>query len=140
VRTAAVLCVLALIAAGCGAGETDSSKSFDGQERAVARAVEDLEKAGRDGKEREICSQLLSERLLAAVRKQGTNCVTAVKEALEDTDSFDLEVEDVTINGERASAKVKSGRAGGSEKTDTLGLQREGAEWKIASLGGGGST
>ena len=136
-KTVAAL-VLILAVTGCGAAASDSSKSFDGEERAVARAVEDLEQAGRDGSEKRVCSELLAASLLTALEKQGTTCTTAVKEALQDTDSFDLDVEDVTIGGTRATAKVKSGRSGDSQKTDTLTLARDGSAWKIASLGGAG--
>ncbi|MGH2840451.1 MAG: hypothetical protein ACRDKY_06460, partial [Solirubrobacteraceae bacterium] len=62
------------------------------------------------------------------------NCTTAVKEALEDTDSFDLKVQDVVLSGPRARAKVESGRSGSSQKVDTLTLERDGSVWKIASL------
>jgi len=120
--------------AGCGAAARDSSKSFNGEERTVARVMEDLEKAGRDGDEKKICTKLLSKTLLAALKKQGTNCTTAVKEAIEDTDSFDLKVQDVKISGPHATVKVKSGATGSSEKTDQLDLEREGSTWKIASL------
>lgn len=135
-KTVAALCVLSFAVAGCGAAASDSSKSFDGQERAVARAVEDLEQAGRDGSEKRICKELFAASLLKALDKQGTNCTTAVKEGLRDADSYDMEVQDVTISGTRATAKVKSGRSGESQKTDTLALAREGSAWKIASLRG----
>jgi hypothetical protein len=133
-RTAAALCVLAVAVTGCGAGASDSSKDFKGDKRAAARTVEDLEKAGADKKDKKICTELFSTSLLAALKKEGTNCRTAVKEALEDTDSFELKVEDVTLSGPQARVKVKSGRAGSDQKTDTLTLQREGSAWKIASL------
>jgi hypothetical protein len=133
-RTAAALCVLAIAVVGCGGAASDSSKSFDGEKREVARTVEDLEKAGRDKSEKKICGELFSERLLASLKKQGTNCTTAVKEALEDTDSFDLKVEEVNLSGPSARVKVESGRAGSGEKTDTLTLDRDGSTWKISSL------
>ncbi len=135
-RTAAALCVLAVAVAGCGASASDSSKNFDGQERSVARTIEDLEKAGRDGAEGTVCTKLFSETLLAALKKQGTNCTTAVKEALEDTDAFDLKVEDVKISGTTATAKVKSGRSGSDQKEDTITLEQQASAWKIVSLGG----
>ncbi|MDX6689426.1 MAG: hypothetical protein QOG15_883 [Solirubrobacteraceae bacterium] len=138
-RTAAVLCALlvAVSAAGCGAGSTDSSKGFSGEKRTVAKAVENFEQASRDGNEKRICTELLSGTLLAALKKQGTNCTTAVKEALKDTDSFDLKVKGVTISGPRASVKVESGSSS-DKKTDTLTLEREGSTWKISSLGAAG--
>lgn len=133
-RTAAALCVLAVAVVGCGGAASDSSKSFDGEKRTVARTVEDLEKAGKDREEKKICGELFSKSLLAALKKQGTNCPTAVKEALKDTDSFDLKVQEVTLSGPSARVKVQSGRAGSSQKTDTLTLDRDGSAWKISSL------
>jgi hypothetical protein len=46
---------------------------------------------------------------------------------------MDLTVDDVTISGEKASAKVTSG-TGDSKKTDTLELEKSGAAWRISSL------
>ncbi len=136
-RTAAILSVVALAVVGCGSGATDSAEDFEGEERAVARTIEQLEDAGRDSAERRICADLLADSLLDRLEKAGTNCTTAVREALEDTDSFDIKVDDVTINGDSATARVTSGRSGGDEESDTLTLQRDGARWKISSLTAG---
>ncbi len=136
-RTAAILSVVALTVVGCGSGATDSAEDFEGEERAVARTIEQLEDAGRDSAERRICADLLADSLLDRLEKAGTNCTTAVREALEDTDSFDIKVDDVTINGDSATARVTSGRSGGNEQSDTLTLQRDGARWKISSLTAG---
>ncbi len=132
-RPALVLCALAVALAACGAAPRDSAKEFDGAERSVAATVEDLESAARGNDPDAVCSKLLSERLLATLRQQGTRCVTAVKQAFQDADSFDLTVDDVSIRGDRASAKVVSG-TGSKEKTDTLQLERVGAGWRISSL------
>ena len=137
-RPVAALCLLALAVAGCGAAAQDSSEDFDGAERIVAVAVEDLEEAGRDDEGRRICEDLLADSLLARLREAGTTCRTAVDEALEDADSFDIEVDDVTIRGARATVRVTSG-SGDEEETDTLLLEREGRNvWKVASLGAAG--
>lgn len=132
-RPALVLCALAIALTACGAAPRDSAKEFEGAERGVAATVEDLESAARDDDPDTVCSKLLAERLLATLREQGTRCVTAVKQAFQDADSLDLTVDDVSIRGERASAKVISGR-GSKEKTDTLQLEKVGAGWRIASL------
>ncbi|MBW3653751.1 MAG: nuclear transport factor 2 family protein, partial [Actinobacteria bacterium] len=79
------------------------------------------------------CTTLLSERLLATLKEQGTNCTTAVREAFNDASSTDLTVEDVTISGDTATAKVTSG-SGSNEKTDTLQLEKAGTGWRISSL------
>ena len=133
-RPALALCVLALALSACGSSTPrDSAEEFQGAERAVAAAVEAMETAARDDDARELCTKLFSERLLSALKAQGTNCTTAVREAFDDASSKDLTVEDVTISGDTATAKVTSG-AGSNEKTDTLELQRAGSAWKIASL------
>jgi hypothetical protein len=135
VRFAAAFCLVAVAVAGCGATPKDSSKDFKGDERTVAAVVEKLESTARKGDEAKICTQLLTPSLLDTLSKQGTNCKTAVREALKDTDSFDLQVQAVTIRGDKATVKVTSG-SGSNKKTDTLELERVGNAWKIASLGG----
>jgi hypothetical protein len=134
VRCAAALCLVALAVVGCGSAPKDSSKDFKGDERAVAAVVEDLETTARKEDEAKICTKLLSPSLLRALSKQGTNCRTAVRDAVKDTDSFDVQVDDVTIRATKATVKVTSG-SGSNEKSDTLELERIGNAWKIASLG-----
>ena len=123
----------ALVLAGCGAAERDSAKKFSGQKAAVAKVVEDLESAARAKDPGKVCSALLDDRLLAALRDQGTNCKTGTKDAFEDADSFDLTVKDITIRGTAASAKLTAG-TGSDEKDYTLELARDGSVWKISSL------
>jgi hypothetical protein len=133
-RPLAALCLLAFVVAGCGAAPRDSAKDFKGDEQKVAAVVERLEKAARDDDPALVCKQLLSAKLLAALRAQGTNCNTGVKQAFKDADSFDLTVDDVSIGGTTAKTKVKY-RSLSDDKTTTLILDREGNVWKISSLG-----
>ncbi len=137
-RSLAALCLLALALAGCGAAPRDSAEDFKGDERDVANVVERLEKAARDDDPGLVCKTLLSAKLVAALRKQGTNCNTAVKEAFRDADSLDLTVDDVTIRATTATAKVKYTSLS-KDKTATLTLEREGAAWRISSLGSASS-
>jgi hypothetical protein len=134
VRTFAILSLVALAIAGCGGGAPrDSATEFKGEKRKVAAPVEALEKAARAGESGTVCTKLLTDRLLAQLKDQGTICTTAVKEAFKDADSFDLTVDEVTISGDKATAKVISG-TGSGKKTDTLDLARDGAAWKIDEL------
>ncbi len=133
-RAALAICLLALALAACGAAApSNSAEEFSGAERAVAAAVENVEDAARENDARRLCTTLLSERLLATLKEQGTNCTTAVREAFNDASSTDLTVEDVTISGDTATAKVTSG-SGSNEKTDTLQLEKAGTGWRISSL------
>ncbi|MGI8728619.1 MAG: nuclear transport factor 2 family protein [Solirubrobacteraceae bacterium] len=132
-RTVLAICLLTLAVAGCGAAGGDSAEDFEGEKQQVAATVEGIEEAALADEPGKVCEALLSGALLATLKKQGTNCETAVSDAFDDADSFDLAVEDVEIDGDKATAKVASGR-GDSKKTDTLDLVRDESAWKIASL------
>lgn len=131
-RPSAALCVLALAVAGCGAAPRDSAQDFKGDERPVAAVPEHLESAARDDKPDVVCKQLLSAKLLEVLRKQGTDCKTAVKEAFQDAGSYDITVRDVAIRGTHATVKV-SYRRGSDDKNATLELDRDGSAWKISA-------
>lgn len=133
-RTAVALSLCVVTLSACGsAAPRDSAEEFKGQERAVAAAVEGMEDAARKNEPERLCTRLLSDRLLATLEEQGTNCTTAVRDAFKDASSKDLTVDDVTISGNTATAKVTSG-SGSQEKTDTLELEKAGAAWRISSL------
>jgi hypothetical protein len=132
-RSALVLCLLALTLASCAGAAKDSSKDFKGPESGVAATVETLETAARDKDTGETCTKLFSAGLLATIKAHGKNCQSAVKDAFKDADSLDLSVDDVSITGTKATAKVTSG-TGSNKKTDTLALEKVGAVWRISSL------
>jgi hypothetical protein len=132
-RPALLLCVLSLVLAACGAESRDSAGEFTGAQRGVAAAVEDLESAARKNESEKACTKLLSARLLATLKERGTDCETALEDAFRDADTLDLTVEEVTIRGTTASAKVTSGK-GEQKRTDTLELEKVGAAWRISSL------
>ena len=133
-RSALALCLVALTLSACGAAAPrDSAEEFSGEKRAVAAAVEDMEEAARKNDSDRLCTKLLSEELLAAVKEEGINCVTAIRDAFKDASSKDLTVEDVSIRGDAATVEVTSGE-GSNEKTDKLELEKAGANWRISSL------
>src|SRR5687768_433809 len=105
-RSALALCLLAMTLAACGAAPRDSAEEFKGEQAAVASAVEDLESAARDNDAGQACTKLFSSGLLATIKEQGKNCETAVEDAFTDADLVDLTVEQVSINGTKATVKV----------------------------------
>ncbi len=132
-RPVLLLCVLSLALAACGAESGDSAEEFKGAERGVASAVEDLESAARENDGAKVCTRLFAASLLASIKEKGNDCAAALEDAFRDADSLDLKVDDITISGTKASAKVTSG-TGGKKKTDTLELEKVGAAWRISSL------
>lgn len=131
--TALLALLAALTLAACGSAGTDSSGDFEGQEREVASTVEDLQSAAADDDASEICRTLLAKSLLDRLGGAGSGCQKAVDTALDATDTTELNVESVQVNGTNATARVESG-SGDSATTRTVQLTREGSNWKIATL------
>jgi hypothetical protein len=134
VRTLSALVALlaALTLAACGSAGTDSSKDFEGTDRDVASAVEDLQSAAADDDASQICRELLAKSLLDKLGSADT-CQRAVGKAIDAADTDELEVQSVRVNGANATARVKSGTGDGATTRDVQ-LTREGSNWKIASL------
>ena len=121
--------VLGLTAAGCAASNNSATK-FQGAERDVAKAVDDLGTAGKRKDDSRICTKLLTSELAAQMKSAGTTCEQELSDAMADADDYDLTVKDVSISGPTATAQVEN-----NDKTYTLRLQKVGADWRIASLG-----
>src|SRR3954468_4403386 len=134
-RPAALLLLLVIAIAGCGKqGQTSSVDKFTNpDERAVAQKVEDLEDAGKRNKPADICSDILAQTLVTQLDAAGTDCATEMKKAIEDANDFDLEVRKVTISGATATADVKRGQDGPTEKME---FARENGQWRATSLSG----
>jgi hypothetical protein len=129
----AVPLVLAALAAGCGASGS-SAGEFEGEERRVADVVEKLQSAGETGDAAEICSDVLASDLREEMQAAGVNCEQELDKAIQDADDFELEVEDVNITGDTATARVR-GREGDEETVRTFEFQREEGGWRATSLG-----
>jgi hypothetical protein len=132
-RLAALIGVLAL--AGCGAQpEQNSAEKFPaGAERDVAQKVEDLQEAGEDRKPEDICSQILARSLVTQLEAAGADCAEEMEKAIDDADEFDLDVQEVEVSGNTATATVRRGEDG---PTETMEFAREGNQWRATSLSG----
>jgi Putative lumazine-binding len=133
-RTLALLLAAAGLATGCGASGSDSASDFSGVKKDVANAVEDLESAARSSDETKICRDLLTSSLIDALRTASRrSCDSAISDALDDADTFNLTVKSVTVAGTTATVVVDSKE---KDSDDTFRLAKVGGRWKIASLGG----
>jgi len=130
----AVPLVLAVLAYGC-TGSPSSAGDFEGEEKRVAEVVEQLESAGETGDAAEICDDVLSRELREQIQEAGSSCEQELDKAISDADDFDLDVEDVTIQGDSATAKVK-GRDGGEDRVRDFEFVREGRDWRATNLDG----
>jgi len=123
--------VLPLAVAGCGEAQDTSLEKFQGDQRAVAQKVEDLQEAGEGRKPEDICSNILSRTVVDQLEAASTDCADEMKKAIEDVDDYDLETRKVTVQGDQATAEVRQGSDG---PTTTMQFVREGDQWRAVSL------
>ena len=130
---AAILAFGAALAVGA-CGQPSSAGNFGGEEKTVATVIEDLQRDGERHQADDICDKLLTQALQEKVKAGSSSCGAEMKKALEDADAFDLEVQDVTVSGTTATAKVE-GADEGDGVIRTIGLEKVGNSWRIASFG-----
>ena len=129
---ATVLSAAALALAGCGASAS-SAGNFAGAERDVADQVEALQSAGESRDGAKLCDDVLARELRERMAARGSTCAEQVEQAMADADDFRIDVEDVTIQGARATARVRA-RSDGAERQKTIALVRERGGWRVSSL------
>ena len=120
--------------AGCtqaGTKNSDSTKDFTGDQKAVASTVEDLQTAAKDRKGTTICADLVTAELRDKI--SAGDCPKVVKDAVRDTDEVDLQVKTVKVTGDTAVASVKE-KTGGNDRIRTIELQKVAGRWRISAL------
>jgi Putative lumazine-binding len=127
VRFLAGVVALALLA-GCGdAGPTPEDQ--------VRTTVSDFGRATAAKDYAMLCDRLLAPRLVEEVTAVGLPCEAALKRGLEKVREPRLTIGRVHIEGDHASAEVRTTAAGEKPSKDTLRLVNVNGTWKISSLG-----
>jgi hypothetical protein len=131
---AGIFVALALGAAGCG-GESSSAAKYEGEERAIAETVEEMQTAGGRNDAAKLCRELIARGLREKIASGGTSCDKELEKAIRDADMFELDVREVTVSGRTARATVR-GRTG-NEKTTTKTFEfvMEDGRWRASSFG-----
>jgi hypothetical protein len=134
-RLVALLVALPFALGACGQSAKNSAGDFQGDQKDVAQTVEDLQSFARKGDAAKICTELLARPLVAKItQSSGGPCSKVLDTAISDADAFELQVQKVTVNGDTATAVVKS-QGGNKDRVDTLELVRDSSAWKISTLG-----
>lgn len=128
---------LAAVLAACG-GQPSSSTKFSGDEKQVADVVEKLQSDGESRDAKGICEDVLASALVKQIQQAGSTCEVEIDKAIRDADDYDLEVQDVTITGSTATAKVK-GKVGDADQVREFRFVREKAGWRATDLGSSAS-
>jgi len=122
-RRPVVLALLALPA--CGRESEESAVRDTLQTFADATARKDYQR---------LCDDLFSERLVEEVNRT-LPCEVALRRSdLDAARNPKIEVRSVKVDGDRASARVRSTAANQPPSEDTVQLVREGDGWRIAAL------
>ena len=130
VPTRLLLLVLAACAlAGCG----DDGPSDEEQIRSTLREFQRAT-AARDYDA--LCGRILAQKLIDTVEQIGLPCKDALAKGFADVKDPQLSVGEVKVDGDGATAQVRSSAAGQAPSEDTVRLVRVGDGWRIASLSG----
>jgi predicted small lipoprotein YifL len=117
-----------LVLAGCGdAGPTP--------EEQVRTTVSEFGRATAAKDYRTLCDRLLAPHLVETVTEIGLPCEMALRRGLEKVHEPRLTIGRVQVDGDRATAEVRTSAAGEEPSKDTLRLEQVNGTWKIASLG-----
>ena len=117
-----------LVLVGCGdAGPTP--------EEQVRTTVSDFGRATAAKDYKTMCGRLLAPDLIADVEQIGLPCEQALKQGLDQVREPRLTIGAVKIDGDSATAEVRTSAAGEEPSKDTLKLVNVNGTWKIASLG-----
>ncbi len=125
-RVAALVALL--FAAGCG-------ESGPTPEEQVRSTVAEFGRATEAKDYQALCDRLLAPALVEDVESIGLPCEAAMRQGLEEVRDPRLTIGRVEVDGERASADVRTTAAGQEPSRDTLELVLVDDTWKISSLG-----
>ena len=117
-----------LVLVGCGdAGPTP--------EELVRTTVSDFGKATAAKDYKTMCDRLLAPKLIEDVTQAGLSCERALKQGLDRVRDPRLTIGAVKIDGDSATAEIRTSAAGEEPSKDTLELVNNNGTWKISSLG-----
>jgi hypothetical protein len=117
-----------LVLAGCGnAGPTP--------EEQVRTTVSDFGRATAAKDYRMLCERILAPQLVDKVTQVGLPCEAALRRGLGRVKDPHLTIGQVRVDGDRASAEIRTSAAGEQPSKDTLRLVNVNGTWKISSLG-----
>jgi hypothetical protein len=117
-----------LLIAGCGEqGPTD--------EEQVRSTVADFGRATAAKDYQALCDRILAPSLVEDVTSIGLPCEVAMRQGLKKVRDPRLTIGQVRVDGNRASAEVRTAAAGEEPSRDTLKLINVDGSWKISSLG-----
>lgn len=121
-----LLATLALT--GCGGTREPSD------EEKVRATLEQFADATAKKDYQRLCDEIFARELLRGISEIGLPCEVAMRQSLKDVDNPRLTVGRVSVDGERASAEVRTSADGQSPSRDTVRLVKVEDSWRVSSL------
>jgi hypothetical protein len=128
IRPPLLALALACALVGCGGGRDD--------ERDVRDALGQFQRATAAHDYSALCDRILAPKLIETLQQIGLPCTAALQQGFKNVRDPRISVGAVKVDGDRASAEVRSSAAGQEPSEDTVQLVRVDGRWRIASLGG----
>lgn len=125
-------CGLALAAAGlpgCGGDEPTDQE-------AVRSKLLELADATRAKRYDRLCDRVFDPQLIIEVEQAGIPCEAGMERLLEDVADPRITIGRITIDGDRASAEVRTSAAGQPPSRDVVELVRRDDGWRVSELAG----
>jgi len=117
---------------GCSIGDDEEPQPVTGAPKAIAAAVEQLERAVARRDYATVCNELFTE--TARRRAGGDDCVSQMRSAAEDVLRPTIRIAEIAVKADRATVKVATTAEGQARVTDTLELRRTGDRWLVEAL------
>ena len=125
--TVALLAALALPLVACGDEEPTDREKVTATVRTFGGAT-----AAKDyGR---LCRDILAAELVTRIQQAGLTCQDALQTGLQGVRDPQVTVGAITVEGDRATAEVRTTATGQPPSADRLRLVRQGDGWRIASL------
>jgi hypothetical protein len=123
---------VAALVSGC-LGADEEVQPASGPPRAVAEAVQRLERATAEDDYATICDDLLT--AAARERAGGRDCTRLTRSAAREIARPRIDVRAISLEGDRAEVRVVTRARDQAAVSDVLWLRREGGEWRVEGLG-----
>lgn len=122
----------ALALTGCLPGSDEDPKPIKGAPKEVADVITRLERATQGRQFGVLCDQLFTPS--ARKRAGGKDCVALLRETAKDVRRARIRLLDVRINGNRATARVRTRAEGQTAVEETINLVRDRGRYRISAL------
>ena len=127
-RALAVAALAAALLAGCG----DSGPTAEEQ---VRQTLAEFGRATAAKDYQALCDRVFAPKLVRKLTQIGLPCEVAMQQSFEKVENPRLTIGNVRVDGDNATAEIRSSASGEQPSKDTLKLVKINGTWKISSLG-----